>query len=553
VKLLTNESSIDMNGDIREKSSAKTDDKGAFTIGDLPPGGVQLVASSESFARSEPTALELAPGQKIEGVVIHLRRGGRLTGEVFDAHGGHAAGRSVMVMSLGGQETREAKVDAAGLFAVENLTPGAYQVISEPTQSEQESMISKGAGGGEIDPSEIFSALKMASAQIKEGETTHVVLGAPPKAPVRVFGAVTRAGEPVRSGTILCLGEGGSLLSKLKMAKVRESGEYEIKLDEPGAVVLSYQRDLAGGGAGEFHVTIPEAAEYHLDLDVPTGGLRGIVRGPDGAPLAGISISLLRPGGLSSISAMDQGGNETSDESGRFEFSELSAGTYGLAAGGNSTIAGDERDTPWGRTVVSGLRVESNRIREGVEIRLTKPGSITGLVRDADGNPVAGATIFARDEHGEILHRFSGVATDARGRFAYRGLAPGRYILCARSKTLASPESAPVSVHEGEAAEVELAAGTGTTLLVSAEDKDGATLHAGFEVRDEHGHDVTEMYDMGNVEGLLTEGLSSTQSRIGPLPPGEYKVTATAFDGRSASKPVHLRGQDERGIKLRIE
>jgi hypothetical protein len=55
------------------------------------------------------------------------------------------------------------------------------------------------------------------------------------------------------------------------------------------------------------------------------------------------------------------------------------------------------------------------------------------------------------------------------------------------------------------------------------------------------------------VEGLLTEGLSSTQSRIGPLPPGEYKVTATAFDGRSASKPVHLRGQDERGIKLRIE
>jgi hypothetical protein len=363
---------------------------------------------------------------------------------------------------------------------------------------------------------------------------------------------VTRAGEPVQSGTILCVGEGGSLLSKLKMGKVRETGEYEVKLDEPGSILLVYQRELSGTGGSEFHVAVPEAAEFRFDFELPTGGLRGTVRGPDGSTLGGIPVTLLRRGGLSSLSAMDQGGNETSDPSGRFEFSELPAGTYGIAAGGGES-SGESQAIAWGRTVVSGISVEADRVREGVEIRLSRPGSITGLVRDRDGNPVSGATVFAWDERGEVLHRLSDVATDARGRFTYKGLAPGRCVLCARTKTLASSECAPASVREGGSVEVELTAVPGTMLVVGAEDKDGQTLHANFSVRDEHGHDVTEMYDMGNIEGIFAEGLSSTQGRIGPLPPGEYRVTATAFDGRSASKSVHLRGQDERGVKLRIE
>jgi hypothetical protein len=540
-------------GDSKHESSTKTDETGAFTIGQLPPGSVKLVASAEGYARSEPAAIQAPAGGKVDGVVLHLRRGGRLTGEVYDAHGTCASGRKVMVASLGAQDMREANVDDAGQFAVENLTPGAYQVMLQPSETEEQAMSAKAESGEEFDPSEMLASLKMTSAQVREGETTHVVLGAPPKAPVRVFGVVSRSHEPVHGGMLTCVGEGGSVLSRIKMGKVKENGEYELKIDEPGSVVLAYQRGISGRAASEFRRTIPAEPEFRLDLDVPAGGIRGTVRGPDGAPIAGIEVDLMRPDGRTSLAVMNAGGASTSDERGRFELQDLAAGTYGLAAGGIQPMLSDEKSVPWGRAIVSGLRVDADRVLEGVEIRLTKPGSISGLVRSADGNPVAGATVFARDGRGELLHSFSGVQTDSTGRFTYRGLAPGGYILCARTKTLASPESPAVPVHEGETASVELVASPGTMLVVSAEDKEGAALHATFSVKDEHGHELAELTDLGAIEGLLTEGIDSTQGRIGPLPPGRYKVAATDFDGRSASRTVDLRGQDERGVKLRIE
>ena len=52
--------------------------------------------------------------------------------------------------------------------------------------------------------------------------------------------------------------------------------------------------------------------------------------------------------------------------------------------------------------------------------------------------------------------------------------------------------------------------------------------------------------------GFAGFGLSNAQ-RIGPLPPGEYKVTATADDGRSYTKPVTLRAGAERKLKIRLK
>jgi protocatechuate 3,4-dioxygenase beta subunit len=521
---------------------AVADAKGAFVVDGLAPGASHLVASAEGFASSAPTTVDLVAAGRTEGVELRLRRGGRLTGEAFDAKGSHAVGRTVTAgMMMDDAEPRNARVDDQGLFEFENLAPGTYHVLLVPTTSQ--------LPPGGADMQEIFSTMKMTSAQIAEGETTHVVLGAPPRAPVRLYGTVTRGGEPLKAGMLVCLGEGGGLLSKMKMATIRPSGEYEIRLDEPGRIVLSLQ----GGATSEFHATIPEVAEFRFDLEVPAGGLRGVVLGPEPKPAPGVRVTLLRASGGSFLSAMGGLGESVSDADGRFSFEGLAPGKYSIAAGGIAPGEQPQSSAESGRVVLTGLQVDRDRVLEGLEIRLGKPGGIAGLVRDGDGQPVSGATIFVRDGNGELLHAFSGVVTGTDGRFTYVGIADGTYTVSARTKTLASPESAAVLVRDGKSGEVDLALAPGTTLVVSIEDKDGTALRANFSVKDEHGREMAQMMDASGVEGVLLGGFSSTENRVGPLPAGEYKVSATSFDGRSASRTVKLRGQEERSVKLRLE
>jgi hypothetical protein len=46
--------------------------------------------------------------------------------------------------------------------------------------------------------------------------------------------------------------------------------------------------------------------------------------------------------------------------------------------------------------------------------------------------------------------------------------------------------------------------------------------------------------------------LSQEESKIGPLPPGKYRVHALTADGRKAEKSVTLNGEAESKVKLRV-
>jgi hypothetical protein len=174
-------------------------------------------------------------------------------------------------------------------------------------------------------------------------------------------------------------------------------------------------------------------------------------------------------------------------------------------------------------------------------------------VRDAEGSPVVGATVFAWDERGQAVDPLSTCRTDGTGSFAYAGLAPGSYTLGARTRTLASAESAPLVAREENRRGSSLTALPGTTLIVSFEDADGARLHGSISVRDEHGHEMNGVNGIESLESLLSEGLDSSAERIGPLPAGKYQAAATAADGRSAKRTIELRGQEERSVKLRVD
>jgi hypothetical protein len=521
----------------QRQRKAVADEHGAFELEDLPPGSLTLRASADGFAPGAAEPLDLAPGEVREGVRVVLGRGGTLTGEIYTQAGVPDVGRKIQVGTMRrAGERRSAVSDAAGRFQVEHLAPGSYQVMAVPD-------IAQLSRGGEPDPAQIVAQLKMTTAEIREGETTHVVLGAPPKAPVRLHGRVTAGGEPLAGGFVMAFADGTSMLSSMKMARTDERGAYELRLDSPGAYTLIASREMGGDDGSEFHETIPEQAEHRLDLALPLGSLAGNVRGPDGAPVAGARVALEREDALSVLSL--GGRSIRTDGDGRYEFVGLAPGVYAVRA---------SRPAPAEALAVAvrgGVVVAADRATSGIDLRLARAGTISGRVLDAERRPAEGASVFVRDAQGRIVQ--SAIQADGGGRFRFDGAGPGGYTLLARKGDLASRESAAVDVDEGETSEVELVLEPGTLLRVSVEDEEGASVRSALSVTDERGRELARLMGRDTLEAMMSEGVSSTEQRVGPLPAGRYTVRATASDGRSATRPVTLAGQGERRVKLRLE
>jgi hypothetical protein len=307
----------------------------------------------------------------------------------------------------------------------------------------------------------------------------------------------------------------------------------------------------------EFQREVPAGEEHELLLELPVGGIAGVVLGPDGKPVAGARVSLAVDGPIQNGSVT--GGNYaevSAGPDGRYELRWLRPGNYSVAAGGAlfGGLFGDAGGQTFGRQVRRGLVVGEGQWLRGVDFRLRTPGRIEGRVVGASGEAVTGAAIFLRDEDGNTIDRISMVATDATGRFEYTGLEEGLYQVSARTAALVSPEPQGVRVTAGEASAVTLTLDQGTVLVVGLSDGDGNSVRCSLVVTDPNGQQVNGLWSMTDLMSVFSGGgISSDEQRVGPLAPGKYRLEATSEDGRSAKKSVTLEGQGERRIRLRLD
>lgn len=519
---------------------ATSNDKGAFDLTRVPPGVFKLVAKAEGFAASEPYALELAPGESRADVRLVLRVGGRIEGLIFDASGAPDAGRMVMAGAFGpgmGEMAGQSTSDDSGRFVLEHVVPGSHNLIATPRMNSLRS---------DSNPAALMASLKMTTVEVVDGQTTHVVLGAPPAAPVKLYGRVTRAGEPLREGLVTAVADGGSMLESLKFASLDADGNYVITLDKPGAYTLLVGRRM-GESSAEFHENVPPLAEHRADLALPSGAIRGRVLGDDGAPLRGVSVRHEQEG-RSSLSMFDMGRAATSDESGRFEIGNLAPGAYTLRAGSAFGASAS-----WGTAVRTGIQVESESASTYVEFQLQAPGLITGVVLDGSGHPLPEASVFVRDARGVLVNPFSTTRSDSAGRFRFDSAAPGSYSLSARAASSVTGDSREVRVVSGATTEVELRAVSGTLLALELETASGASVRADVRVLDEAGRDHAGMMSFEAVQALMRGGASSAMRKFGPLAPGKYKIVVTPSGGSAQTKNVILTGQPERTVTVRVD
>jgi hypothetical protein len=529
---------------------AKSDGEGAFRLEGIPPGAGSIVARKDGFAPSEAVSLELGEGEERLDLVLTLRRGATVSGEVYDAEGKPASGSMVILQMPTLEQRRFTNTDARGAFSESGLKPGTWQVQAFPGIESLQS-----ESGEALDQAKLLAVLKMTTVTLEDGEVEHVVLGAPPQDPVRVHGRVTLDEKPVSGAVISFVPADGAGLDKLKIETLDGEGRYELRLDAPGDYLVTVQSTGTPGRQNsiEFRRRVPKAEETRLDLELPLGRISGRVADSRGEPVSGARVTVTLEGGL--VFGTVFGGHYTeaaSDAQGAYEVPWLRPGDYTVAAGGAFLGGAFGDGETLGRTVKS-VELGEGESRSGLDFRLEQPGSVHGTVRDAAGNLVAEASIFLRDDQGRLVELFSLASTNASGTFEYPGLAPGRYTVTARTGTLASAAGVLVEVRADEESEVTVVLEPGTILLVSLEDASGSDIPSRVSVRDDKGRELNGMMSLAELMQRYTGGLGEAVQRVGPLPPGTYEVRAMAEDGRSAGRSVSVSGQPERKLKLRLK
>lgn len=531
-----------------------TDGEGRFLLDGLRRGSANLVARSADTAESAPVGVELVAGETTADVVLALRRGARLTGEVYADGGEPAGGVQVIVQTTAGQHQRIVQTAGDGTFEIDHMTPESYQVIAMMSDLSE-----LGTGGETPDAASMLANMKMKMVTLADEEELHVVLGAPPEFPVVVTGRVTVDGRGLDGLFVQFIPHGQDSLGGMKLATTRDGGEYELQLDAPGTYQIAISRaDVSGTSRNSIEYTedVPSEDEAQLDFELPIGRITGRVEG-GGKPLAKARVTLTEDGPVRSGTLIGGHYVDTqTDEDGFYEIDWVRPGTYTLAAGG-STLGGLFGDDPagFGRQVRAGLEVRENEELGGIDFELRKPGAITGSVVDGAGRPMPEVTIFVETADGAALERFSFVSSDASGRFRYGGLAPGRYRVGARGAGHASEERVAVQVRSDEDSEVELVVTSGATLIVTIVDQDGEPLQVDLVVRDEDDHQVNGQLSIADLTEAFQggEGFSLTDERVGPLPPGRYRIEATAMDGRTARKLVRVRaGEGEQRVTVKV-
>ncbi|MCM8764090.1 MAG: carboxypeptidase regulatory-like domain-containing protein, partial [Candidatus Omnitrophica bacterium] len=151
----------------------------------------------------------------------------------------------------------------------------------------------------------------------------------------------------------------------------------------------------------------------------------GIILTTDRKPVSDAEVSILKPAQQQTVIK-----KTTSDRKGRFRFDDLESGYYKIVA----------KKKPFCDGVLG--RIEVNQPKFGIvnyEIILSRTGSVSGFVYDAEGKAISGAETGCAEKM---------VKTDQNGFYRIVGLKPGVYHINARASGFVKEYIGPITVEE---------------------------------------------------------------------------------------------------------
>jgi uncharacterized GH25 family protein len=505
----------------------ETDKSGAFRIADLEPAVLLLTASASGFAPSEQLTVALKSGEQARDVVLTLRVGGIIAGQVVDAADKPVPNREVRasdVDSVDFLDDHRAVTDADGRFEIRDLAAGTYEVTLPKADT---------SGGFGNDDSQ--------AVEVVAGETARVVLGKPKVLPYRVHGVIRVGSEPLAGAALSATKIYDNPTFAQAETKTDAEGRYELGFDRPG----THWWDFSIGELSFLaRRVVSKEAQQTINFTVKGGRLGGRLLGVDGKPAAGATVAIVTGRASVDVSEYFVEGSAQTDADGRFVFAPLTPAKYRIQIG-RAGGAQFDRGQSHGLVIREDLDVSETAPLE-VELALEPACTVTGVLRGPDGKPAADAFVLGRDARGVLFDRERLTRTDAEGRFSIHGLPPGKATFFACTPELASVESEPVLVDAAKPVSIELKLRKATRLWVDLQTADGGNVtQSQVRVFDALDRDVkVRWWDEepdDEVEG----------SFVGTLTPGKYRITATHHTGASASMTVELNGEPVKAVELR--
>jgi protocatechuate 3,4-dioxygenase beta subunit len=512
------------------QATAFTDGGGNFRLDGLTPGPYKAKAESDdAFGLADEQAI-LGLGETSEPVIIKTHPAFFIEGTVV-IEGGDACDEGwVWVADQVNDRNTYGQTEPDGTLRIRGLLPGEFQV-----HANCEGFV----------PQEKYPRVTITDKSVA-GLKWPVTRGQAIRGVV-----VDAAGKPVPRMSVQATPKPDP-----SQPRAHQTQNWGNDTDEQGRF------EIAGMLAGEYmvdvgswmnpratptkptQVTLSKGKDLEMRIELPaTGELRGKVLDEGGKPVQNVTIA---------ISDGVQRQQEEAADDGSFHFKHVGAGEYRVTAQRGWTALkapGASDDDLRGEkvTVANGAVAEVKLVVEG------NAGKISGVVRDADGAPVADAFVEATRESDSAAASSGGAVRDGRwgsfwntphltdqdGRFTLDDLEKGKHSLRAHRK--GGGEALLEHVELGGDVVLTIASAGRMSGVVSLKGG-GAPEEFTVSIEDEQtGFSRNDHFFRSKGAWSLAE-----------VPAGKYKVRVSSGPGSAEAEAVMAEGKDTSDVKIEL-
>ena len=349
-----------------------------------------------------------------------------------------------------------------------------------------------------------------------------------------VRGTVTDVGGgPIERARVAAKRRDWSLAPGAELvALTAADGTYQLMLPDAAYRLTAAHDDYTSANEPAVVAGTPLTIDFTL---IPGGIVSGqVVARDSGKPVGGALVSV--DGGSRFSGQGDQ--SVVADADGRFTVRGLASGRMSIEARGSGYASA--RPT----TVELGIGEEV----DGIQVLVDGAFSIRGrVVEKGTKNGIAGARIGAfsmgKGQQAEALD-----PSDEDGAFEIAGMQPGSYMLYAGAEGTMLEIGHNVEIVDHDVEDVILELGRGIT--ISGRVVPAAVTTVSLELETEVG--LGNMFDMVKASMCRTESDATGAFTLKNAPPGKFRISAVAKDGRTGKLPIAITDVDQSGLVVQL-